>query len=246
MTYTGKFRLAPVALEVICTSVADARAAEKGGAARLELVVSLDRGGMTPPVALVDAVLAAVRVPVRVMVRATEAHQIEDAGTRTTLIEAAREIGARAPDGIVFGAVKDGAIDEALLEAIAAAAGRPVTFHRAFEAVPSSDDAIDVLAGHPAVDLVLCDGGPGPWPARADRIAAWSERARGRLRVMPGGGVTADAIDVLASRPRITDLHVGRLVREPDSVEGAVSRSKVAALVERLHRLRADPTRADG
>jgi copper homeostasis protein len=227
MTYTGKFRLAPVALEVICTSVADARAAEKGGAARLELVVSLDRGGMTPPVALVDAV-------------------IEDAGTRTTLIEAARAIGARTPDGIVFGAVKDGAIDEALLEAIAAAAGRPVTFHRAFEAVSSSDDAIDVLAGHPAVDLVLCDGGPGPWPARADRIAAWSERARGRLRVMPGGGVTADAIDVLASRPRITDLHVGRLVREPDTVEGAVSRSKVAALVERLRRLRADPTRADG
>jgi hypothetical protein len=29
-------------------------------------------------------------------------------------------------------------------------------------------------------------------------------------------------------------------------VEGAVSRSKVAALVERLRRLRADPTRADG
>lgn len=238
MTYTGKFPLPSVALEVICTSVADARAAEDGGAARLELVASLDRGGMTPPLALVDAVLAAVRVPVRVMVRATEAHAIAEPTLRARLVEAAREIGARAADGIVFGAVKDGAVDEALLDAIAGAAGRPVTFHRAFEEVRSGDEAIDVLAAHPAVDLVLCDGGPGPWQARAARIAAWTARARGRLRVMPGGGVTSDAIDVLASQPGIVDVHVGRLVREPATVEGAVSSARVATLVTRLHEIR--------
>ena len=81
MTYTGKFRLPPIALEVICTSVADARAAEDGGASRLELVASLNRGGMTPPLELVEAVLAEVKVPVRVMVRATESHEIGDAET---------------------------------------------------------------------------------------------------------------------------------------------------------------------
>ena len=239
MTYTGKFRLPPVALEVICTSVADARAAEDGGAARLELVASLDRGGMTPSLALVDAVLAAVQVPVRVMVRATESHEIGDAGTRAALVDAARAIGARTPDGIVFGAVREGAIDEALLDAIADAAGRPVTFHRAVEAVASGDDAIDLLAAHAAVDLVLCDGGPGPWQRRAERIAAWSTRARGRLRVIPGGGITSDAIDVLAARPQIGDVHVGRLVRDPEAAEGIVSAAKVAAVVERLRRIRA-------
>ena len=51
----------PIALEVIATSVDDALAAEQGGAARVELVRSLDRGGLTPPLALVDAVLAHVR-----------------------------------------------------------------------------------------------------------------------------------------------------------------------------------------
>jgi copper homeostasis protein len=239
MTYATKFPLPAVALEVICTSVADARAAEDGGAARVELVASLDRGGMTPPLELVDAVLGAVRLPVRVMVRASESHEIRDATMRTALIEAAREIGARAPDGIVFGAVRDATIDEALLDAIAGAAGGPVTFHRAFEAVERGDAAIDVLAAHAAVDLVLCDGGHGSWPARADRIAAWTTRAGGRLRVMPGGGITGDAIEPLARRPAIVDLHVGRLVRRPETVAGGVSAPKVAAVVERLRRIRA-------
>ena len=228
-----------MALEVICTSVADARAAEDGGAARIELVASLDQGGMTPPLALVEAVLAAVKVPVRVMVRATESHEVVDAGTRTALVDAARAIGARAPDGIVFGAVSGAAIDEVLLDAIAGAAGRPLTFHRAFEAVRRGDDGIDVLAAHAAVDLVLCDGGPGPWQARTKRIAGWIARAQGRLRVMPGGGVTSDAIDVLASCPGIVDLHVGRLVRDPETAAGLVSPAKVAMVVERLHSIRA-------
>lgn len=239
MAYTGKFPLPPVALEVICTSVDDARAAEDGGAARVELVAALDRGGMTPPLELVDAVLAAVRLPVRVMVRVTESHEIRDATMRAALLEAAREIGARAPDGIVFGAVREQTIDEPLLDAIAGAAGRPVTFHRAVEAVARGDDAVDVLAAHPSVDLVLCDGGPGSWPTRAARIAAWTARAGGGLRVMPGGGITGDAIEPLAQQPAIVDLHVGRLVRHPETVAGAVSAAKVAALARRLRQIRA-------
>lgn len=239
MTYAGKFPLPPVALEVICTSVDDVRAAEEGGAARVELVASLDRGGLTPPLELVEAVLAAVHLPVRVMVRASETHEIRDAVMRAALVDAAREIGARAPDGIVFGAVRDGTVDEALLDAVAGAAGRRLTFHRAFEAVKRGEDAIDVLAAHGSVDLVLCDGGPGSWPTRAARIAAWNTRARGRLRVMPGGGLTGEAIETLARRPEIVDLHAGRLVRHPESATGGVSAAKVALVVERVRQIRA-------
>jgi copper homeostasis protein len=158
---------------------------------------------------------------------------------RTALVEAARAIGARAPDGIVFGAVRNGTVDEALLDAIAAAAGRPVTFHRAFEAVQRGEDAIDVLSAHPAVDLVLCDGGPGSWAARAARIAAWTTRAGGRLRVMPGGGIVGEAIEAFAQQAAIVDLHVGRLVRHPETVAGRVSAAKVAAVAERVRRIRA-------
>jgi copper homeostasis protein len=224
----------PVALEVIVTTVADALAAEAGGAARVELVRDLDRGGMTPGLALVDAVLHAVRIPVRVMIRETESHTIADDGTRAALVSQARAIGERPVDGLVFGAVAGGGIDEALLDRIAEAGGRPVTFHRAFESLADPEAGIRRLAAHPAVDLVLCDGGPGGWATRAARIGSWTRLSGGGVRVMPGGGVTAEAIAPLAGVREIRDLHVGRLVRTPETGGGEVDSAKVAALVRQL------------
>ena len=59
-------------MEVIAETVEDAREAEQGGAGRIELVRDLSRGGLTPLPALIDAVVHAVRIPVRVMVRESE------------------------------------------------------------------------------------------------------------------------------------------------------------------------------
>ena len=61
-------------LEIIAETVEDAREAEQGGAGRIELVRDLDRGGLTPP-PLIEAVLKAVRIPVRVMVRESESFE---------------------------------------------------------------------------------------------------------------------------------------------------------------------------
>src|SRR5438105_1821049 len=58
----------PVLLEVIVQSVEDARAAARGGADRLEVVRAIRDGGLTPPVALVRAIAAAVALPLRVMI----------------------------------------------------------------------------------------------------------------------------------------------------------------------------------
>lgn len=228
----------PLALEVIATSVDDAVAAEQGGASRIELVTALERGGLTPPLALVDAVLAAVAIPVRVMVRATEAHAVPDPVLRRRLVDDAREIGQRHIHGLVFGALVDGRIDEALVDAVAAAGGRPLTFHRAFEDAADPLEALTTLARHPAVDRILCDGGAGDWHARASRMAAWTRHAGGRLAILPGGGITAEALDALAVTPEIHEVHVGRLVREPQTTAGAVSAARVGDLVDRLRRLR--------
>jgi copper homeostasis protein len=228
----------PIALEVIATSLADALAAEAGGAARIELVRDLDRGGLTPGPDLLDAVLDAVRIPVRVMVRETESHVVDDPARRAQLAAEARAIGRRRVDGVVFGAVTGGDIDLRLLDLIADACGRPVTFHRAFEALADPDAAVDRLAAHPAVDLILCDGGAGEWVARAARIASWTRRGAGGVRVMPGGGVTAEALAVLAGVPEVRDLHVGRLARRPVTDGGEVSVAAVASIVGQLAAVR--------
>ncbi len=66
---------APV-LEVIACSVSDAVEAQHGGAGRLEIIRDFERGGMTPPLKLVQDILGAVRLPVRVMLRDTERYEI--------------------------------------------------------------------------------------------------------------------------------------------------------------------------
>ncbi len=45
-------------LEIIATSLADAIAAERSGANRLELCAALSEGGLTPSMGLVEAVVA--------------------------------------------------------------------------------------------------------------------------------------------------------------------------------------------
>lgn len=228
----------PLALEVIATTLEDAVAAERGGASRIELVAALDRGGLTPPLALVERVLAVLRIPVRVIVRASEPHDVPDPQVRRRLVEQALAIGQLRVDGLVFGALARGGIDEALLDAVAAAGGRPITFHRAFEALADPLQGLDVLARHPAVDRVLCDGGAGPWAERADRLEAWSRRAGPGLIMLAGGGITEEALGPLSRVPALREVHVGRLVREPATAAGVVSADRVAALVVRLADLR--------
>lgn len=232
------FDVGPLALEVIATSVDDATGAEEGGAARIELVTELDRGGLTPSLALVDAVLTAVRIPVRVMLRDEEPHEIPDAASRDRLVARARELGGRPVDGLVFGALAAGQVDEPLLAAVAEASGRPLTFHRAFEQARDPVEAIDALRKHRTVDRVLCDGGSGDWTARAARLTAWQRRSGPGLQMLPGGGITDQALEALSAAPAIREVHVGRLVREAGTASGRVSAARVAALVARLSRLR--------
>jgi len=89
-------------LEVIVQSVADARAAARGGADRLEVVRAIRDGGLTPPVALVRGIAAEVSLPLRVIVR-------ENAGYSTNghelpaLREAIATFAAESVDGAVLG-----------------------------------------------------------------------------------------------------------------------------------------------
>src|SRR4029079_5788438 len=178
-------------LEVIATSAEDAVAAQEGGADRLELVTDLARGGMAPSLDVVDRVLAAVKVPVRVILRESEAHEVPDPATRRRLVALARELGARPIGGVFCGFLRAGAIDVLLTAAVAdACEGRPLTFHRAIEDCMDPLDALGALKDCPSVARVRASGASGPWAERAERLTEWATRLLPDIRVIVGGGVT--------------------------------------------------------
>jgi len=177
-------------------------------------------------------------VPVRVMLRESEAHEVSDPATRRRLVALARELGARPIGGIVCGFLRAGGIDVLLTAAVAdACEGRPLTFHRAIEDCVDPLDALIALKDVPSVDRVLASGGNGPWADRAERLTEWATRLLPDIRVIVGGGVTRELLPSIAQLG-INDVHVGRAARREGSVEGPVEAKKVAAIREALDQAR--------
>jgi copper homeostasis protein len=219
-------------LEVIVQSVADARAAAEGGADRLEVVRAIDVGGLTPALDLVHGIAAAVRLPLRVMVRGNGGFTIRD-GEVATLQQEARSFEAAHVDGIVIGFADRGELRMPALEAVLAAApGVNVTFHRAFDSLIDPLAALPAIAACGQVDRILSSGGSGPPEARVQALRRYTEAA-GRLTVIAGGGVDSTTAALIARAGRVREIHIGRAARADGIAVAPVS----ADCVERIRNI---------
>lgn len=217
--------LAKPLLEVIAMSVADAVAAEKGGAGRLELVRALEAGGLTPPISLVKEIIAAVSIPVRVMLRENDGFEIADREELTNLCNSARELAALDIDGVVLGFLRGRSLDLATAKQILSCAPRvKATFHRAFEELEDQQAAIAKLKGVPQFDRILLS------PARVSGLKKLVESAAPELTVIAGAGIDRSNIRQWRESTPIREFHVGRAAR----LDGDIHRPVDAALVEEL------------
>ncbi|WP_344587681.1 copper homeostasis protein CutC [Actinomadura vinacea] len=211
-------------LEVIVLDAADARAAEEGGADRLEVVADMAADGLTPDPDLVAELRAATSLPMRVMLRA-------NAGFRTTVPELDRlrrvaglhrEAGA---DGFVLGFLDPlGGIDAAAAGKLAAAlAPLPWTFHRALDhatAPAQAWRAVRDLGG--GMDAVLTAGSPrGVGTGMDALVRRAAEGPRQAALILAGGGLRRKHVAVLAAAG-ITAFHVGSAVRPDGSWDAPV------------------------
>ncbi|MEO7272066.1 MAG: copper homeostasis protein CutC [Vicinamibacterales bacterium] len=220
-------------LEVIVQTVDDALAAQDGGADRLEVVRDIEVGGLTPAIAVVEAIQAATRLPLRVMVRENAGFSVGD-GELSTLRAAVAALDACHVDGVVMGFADDG--DIALDDLARVLDGTPrlrVTFHRAFDTLHTPLEAVDLLAGLPQIDRILTDGGPGSPVERSRRLAALGERVRTRgtdLRIIAGSGVDDEALAIFVDTACVREAHVGRAARADNRADGPVSALRVRQL----------------
>ena len=212
-----------VLVEGCVDSLESAVAAERGGAARLELCAQLDVGGTTPSAELIAAVKKAVRVPVFVMIRprggsfvftAAECDQMRKS------IDAALNLGA---DGLVIGVLNEmGDVNRPFTrELVERAAFHPVTFHRAFDEARSQATALEALV-EAGVDRVLTGGGTGNAVEGVDLLRDLVYEALGRITIMAGGKVRGDNARSIVDQTGVSELHA-RCELDPSRISGIVS-----------------------
>jgi copper homeostasis protein len=220
-----------VLLEVIATTVADARLAARAGADRLELVTAMGEGGLTPSLGLIEAVVAAVEIPVNVIVRPHSRSFVYDADDYAVMLRDVHAVKAAGANGVVIGMLNAaGEIDrEGLARAIDAADGLAVTFHRAFDEVRDLRQSLDVLLGFEAVTNVLTSGGQASVLHAEATIRELVRQAAGsQCTVLAGAGLTVDAVAGFVSRTQVAAVHFGSGVRVGNDGLAPVDADEVA------------------
>lgn len=193
-------------LEVAVDDTLGLQAAVQGGADRIELCAALDVGGLTPSAGLMRAA-AGCGVPVMAMIRPRPGGFVYDNNELAVMladIEMARQAGLT---GVVFGALTpDLALDLPKMRALcAAAAGMQITLHRAFDMVPDWRRALDQAVAL-GVHRILTSGGAASAPAGAARLAEILAHAAGRIRILPGAGISAQTVGPLLALG-VTEVH---------------------------------------
>jgi len=195
-------------LEICVDSVESAIAAERGGAHRVELCSDLLEGGVTPGAGLIASVRRRVAIDLFVMIRPRGGdfcYTDLEFQVMQEEIRHARNMGA---DGIVLGVLDgQGRVDvNRTRRLVELAEPLPVTFHRAIDMTPDPAAALeDVLAT--GASRILTSGGAPNVTDGAGQIASMVEAAKGRIVIMPGGGISGDTIVAIAEASGATEFH---------------------------------------
>ncbi len=194
--------------EVCVDSIESALAAERGGADRVELCSDLIEGGLTPSCGVLKVARERLRIGIMAMVRPRGGdfcYSDAEFDAMVHDVRMAKQVGA---SGVVFGLLTpDGEVDvDRTGRLITEARPLAVTFHRAFDMTRDAFAALETLVTL-GVDRVLTSGLEPSVLEGLPLVAELVARARGRIIVMPGGGVTDRNIArILAALPA-TELH---------------------------------------
>jgi copper homeostasis protein len=220
-------------LEVVVLQADDAQRAAEGGADRVELVGSMNEGGLSPEPALVAAVRRSTSVQLRVMLRLRGGFGT-DGGEATRLKGLASAYMDAGADGIVMGFLNGHSeIDLEVCTELAAAGGWPWTFHRAIDSALEIHKAWRDVRTLPGLDQVLTSGSARGLKFGLDDLVsrARSNRAVASL-IMAGGGLAPEHVPWLA-QAGIRAFHIGSPARPQRSYKAYVD----PALVRSWRRL---------
>ena len=201
-------------VEAAVETLDSALAAERAGADRIELCDNLSDGGTTPGAGLIAAVAEQTQLPVFVLIRPRAGGFVYSDDEFDAMIRDIELAGRMGIAGIVTGALTpDGRVNaERTHTLVKAAAGLPVTFHRAIDFAMNLPAALEeaIEAG---ASRVLTSGGAATALEGVDLIAALVDQARKRITIIAGGGIREHNVRDVIARTGVREVHA-RLLDE--------------------------------
>lgn len=197
-------------LEISVQTVEAARAAERGGADRIELCSDLSVGGLTPGADLLRGVREAVRIPIFSMIRPRAGDFVYSATEWEKMKRAITVARDSCMNGVVLGILrKDHRIDvERTRELVEMARPLPVTFHRALDECGDLLQSLEEVVRTGAA-RILTSGGAKTALEGAPTLRSLVEAAADRVIVVPGAGISAANIAEVARQTGAREFHSG-------------------------------------
>lgn len=194
--------------------------AMQAGARRIELCDNLAVGGTTPSygVTKVAVELAAnYDSTIMTMIRPRGGDFVYTDLEIAIMLEDIRLTAQAGSQGVVFGALTaDKKLDKANLEKlIAASKGMEIVFHMAFDELSDEDqlEAIDWLSQAGVTRILTRAGVSGD--SLEKRFAHYHkilEHAKGKIEILPGGGIDLDNRQTFIDQLGVTQLHGTKVV----------------------------------
>ena len=194
--------------------------AMQAGARRIELCDNLAVGGTTPSYGVTKAAVelaANYDTTIMTMIRPRGGDFVYNDLEIAIMLEDIRLTAQAGSQGVVFGALTaDKKLDKPNLEKlIAASKGMEIVFHMAFDELSDDDqlEAIDWLSQAGATRILTRAGVSGD--SLEKRFAHYHrilEHAKGKIEILPGGGIDLDNRQIFIDQLGVTQLHGTKVV----------------------------------
>lgn len=194
--------------------------AMQAGARRIELCDNLAVGGTTPSYGVTKAAVelaANYDTTIMTMIRPRGGDFVYNDMEIAIMLEDIRLTAQAGSQGVVFGALTvDKKLDKPNLEKlIAASKGMEIVFHMAFDELSEEDqlEAIDWLSQAGVTRILTRAGVSGD--SLDKRFAHYHrilEHAKGKIEILPGGGIDLDNCQTFIDQLGVTQLHGTKVV----------------------------------
>ena len=194
--------------------------AMQAGARRIELCDNLAVGGTTPSYGVTKAAVelaANYDTTIMTMIRPRGGDFVYTDLEIAIMLEDIRLTAQAGSQGVVFGALTaDKKLDKPNLEKlIAASKGMEIVFHMAFDELSEEDqlEAIDWLSQAGVTRILTRAGVSGD--SLEKRFAHYHrilEHAKGKIEILPGGGIDLDNRQIFIDQLGVTQLHGTKVV----------------------------------